>query len=357
MCGKTMEASQSLRLLLAASLLLAGLGGCRTHKRPNAPPRPVATSGVSVWEKPLQQSPEVPLAVMQQRYSAVMQHAGFKLDSHYPFQEVEIPLVIRQYQAFVQVNWGGRQVECQLDTGSSSIMWPQWLHLDSQPLDFGYWQFGQSGPAVRGEWVLSPQITIGDLRLTNVPTEAMGVPRPSNAVSIQPGLQYALKQPIIGMFAFLPAVVTIDYAQKRLTLRNIDYDVTRYPHVPHTLLIHYEKTQSGRIVLLGTLGGHKARFLLDTGEGWAAVSAVFAHDYLASFPIEYAHTAKPEDRKSNPFIGPLAVDIHGLKFKALDLYVADGVGEADVCLGAALFRVCRVTIDPFRKVVLLESSR
>jgi len=294
---------------------------------------------------------------MRQRYSAVMQYAGFKLDSHYPFQEVEIPLVIRQYQAFVQVNWAGRPVECLLDTGASSIMWPQWLHLDSQQLGFGYQQIGPVGPAVHGEWMLSPHISIGDLHLTNVPTEAMGVPRLSNAVPTKPGLQYALTEPIIGMFAFLPAVMTIDYAQKRLVLRNKDYDVTLYPHVPHTVLIHYEKTQSGRIVLLGTLGGHKARFLLDTGDGWADISAGFVHDHFASLPIQHVKTSKPTDREPSPFIGPLAVDIHGLKFKSLDLYVADRVGEADVYLGAALFRACRVTIDPFRKVVLLESSR
>jgi hypothetical protein len=51
------------------------------------------------------------------------------------------------------------------------------------------------------------------------------------------------------------------------------------------------------------------------------------------------------------------MDIGGLKYKALDLYVVKEVGEADVYLGTALFRACRVTIDPFRQVVLLESSR
>jgi len=342
---------------LLACLLLIGSGGCRSHKRPNAPPLPVATNGVSVWEQPFHESPEVPLAVMQQRYATALHHSGFELHSHYPFQEVEIPLVIRKNEAFVQVNWAGRQIECLLDTGASSIMWPQWMHLDSQQLGFGYQQIGPSGPAVHGEWMLSPQISIGDLHLTNVPTEAMGVPRPSNAVPDQPGLLYALEQPIIGMFAFVPAVMTIDYAQKRLVLRNKNYDVTLYPHVPNTLLLHYEKTQSGRIVLLGTLGGHKARFMLDTGDGWADVSAAFAHDHLAAFPLQHTRRSMPVDQKSLPFIGPLAVNIGGLKYKALDFYVADRVGEADVYLGAALFRACRVTIDPFRKVVLLESSR
>ena len=97
--------------------------------------------------------------------------------------------------------------------------------------------------------------------------------------------------------------------------------------------------------------------MLDTGDGWTDVSAAFARDHLTSFPIQYAHAARPEAPKPTPYIGPLAVDIQGLKFKALDVYIADQAGEADVYLGAALFRACRVTIDPFRKVVLLESSR
>jgi hypothetical protein len=356
MRAKAVSRSRRSLLLPAMSLLLFGAAGCRSRPRPNAPPPRPAATVASVWEKPLHLSADVPLAVMQQRYADVMKHAGFKLDSHYPFQEVEIPLILRKSQAFIEVNWSGRRIECLLDTGCSSILWPQWLHLDSQQLEYGRPQLGQQGLPVRGEWVLSPRISIGDLHLTNVPTEAMGVPRPTASSSPGIGLQYGLTQPIIGMFAFLPAVMTIDYAQQKLTLRDSTYDVTLYPHVPHTLLIHYDQTQSGRIVLRGMLGGHKARFLLDSGEGWASVSAAFVHDHLASLPIQHKKTARPEDRKSFPFVGPLGLNISGMKYKALDFYVADQVGEADVYLGAVLFRACRVTIDPFRKVVLLERN-
>lgn len=353
--------SRRLRLLLPASLLLVGVGGCRPRAHPASPPPGSSAGKISVWESPLHASQEVPLAVKQQRYSAVTDHSGFELHSHYLYQTVEIPLVIRQYHAYVQANWSGRQIECLVDTGASPIMWPQWLHLDSRQLGFGSQHFGPEGPGVRGEWVLSPHIAVGDLNLFNVPTEAIGIPRPpspaSHSVPSAPGFAYALKQPILGIFTFLPAVLTIDYAHKKIILRNIDYDVTRQPHVPHTLLLHYEKRQSGRIVLRGMLGGHKARFLLDTGEGWASVSAAFVHDHFASLPIQASHAALSEGRKAAPFVGPLAVDIGGLKYKALDFYIVKQVGEADVYLGAALFRACRVTIDPFRNVVLLESSR
>src|SRR4051812_4365189 len=94
-------------IYLLASLALVGLGGCRAHKRLSTPLPPASTTVVSVWEKPFHESPKVPLPVMQQRYRAALDHAGFELHSHYPFQEVEIPLVIRKNEAFVQVNWAG----------------------------------------------------------------------------------------------------------------------------------------------------------------------------------------------------------------------------------------------------------
>jgi hypothetical protein len=138
--AKTDITSQQCLLLLSVSLLLAGVCGCHRRVHSASPvPNPAPTE-ISVWESPLHATPDVTLAVAQQKYSAVTQHAGFELNS-------------------------------------------------------------------------------------------------------------------------------IDYGRNTLTLRNIDYDVTRQPHIPHTLLLHYTKDRTGRVILSGTLGGHKARFLLDPGEG------------------------------------------------------------------------------------------
>src|SRR5258708_2700074 len=123
--AKTNITSQQCLILLSVSLLLAGVCGC--HRRvPSALPLPnPASTDISVWESPLHATPDVTLAVAQQKYSAVTQYAGFELNSHYLYQTVEIPLTIRQAHAYVQANWSGRQVECMVDTGVSAIVWPQ----------------------------------------------------------------------------------------------------------------------------------------------------------------------------------------------------------------------------------------
>lgn len=357
---KTGITSGRILYLFLGSLLLVGVGGCHRRVHSAAPLPNPAPAEISVWESPLHATPEVTPAVWQQKYRAVMQHAGFELHSHYLYQTVEIPLIIRHSHAYVQADWSGRQIECMIDTGANTIMWPQWMHLDSLQLGFASNNSGAQGEQVRGEWMLSPHITLGDLRLTNVPTEAMGVPRPtafdSRGVPTDPNFEFA-QQPILGIFAFVPAVTTIDYGRKTLTLRNTHYDVTRQAHIPHTLLLHYTKGRTGRVILSGTLGGHKTRFLLDTGDGWASVSSAFAHDHFPTLPIKTSDPSRLNGGKALPYIGHLSMNIGGLKYKALDLYVVKEVGEADVYLGMALFRACRVTVDPFRQVVLLESSR
>ena len=99
------------------------------------------------------------------------------------------------------------------------------------------------------------------------------------------------------------------------------------------------------------------RFLLDTGEGWATISAAFAHNYLGSRLIHGADMLRQDGQKSTLFVGPLAGEVGSLKFKTIDFYLVDHIGEADACLGAAFFLSYRVTIDPFRRVVLLENAR
>lgn len=360
MCSRILGAFPRIVIFLFASLLVVGSNGCRPHSRhnPSVPSVPV----ISSWESPLHESAEAPLAVYQKRYSTVTDHSRFELHSQKPYQEVEIPLTLRSRHAYVQTKWAGRQIECMLDTGSSAIMWPQWLHLDAHQLDIRYIHQGTEGPGIHGEWVLSPKIEIGNLTLVNVPTEAMGVPRPPSTGADFLGsistLQSALTRPILGWFAFLPGVVTIDYFHKRLLVRNRDYDVTRHSHARRALFIPYQQTSSGLIALPGTLEGHKAQFLLDTGADWQAVSSAFAHKNLSSLPIRASSTTyNGEKRKSKPFLASVAGDFGGLHFKALDFYIEERTGIADVLLGTPFFLKYRVTIDPFRKVVLLENNR
>ncbi len=311
-------------------------------------------SVVSFWNSPLHISHSVPIEEARQRYRLVLAHARFELHSTKPYQEVGIPLSISQYCPYVKASWSGKPVKCLVDTGTGSILWPQWMQLDSHQLDISTENRGMNGLPVRGEWVLSSQIVVGGLTLVNVPTEAMGVANPKlpNVVaSLQDSdLQSGLADPILGMFTFLPCVMTIDYAHKKLILRNRSYDLTRQTHSPDSILVKYQRSSSGKVVLPGKLAGHNANFVLDTGCGWVAVSANYAHANLDYVP------PKPSSKILRPVLPKMSIDLNRIHFSSLDLYVGDQVGEGDVCLGYPLFVAYRVTIDPFRSVVLFENS-
>src|SRR6185369_8503123 len=103
------------------------------------------------------------------------------------------------------------------------------------------------------EWMLTPRIEVGGMVLNDVPTEAIGMSRPGPSDPSSMGITY----PILGMYAFNPFVMTLDYRGKRLLLRDSNYDVTRQPRTANSLLIPYKADALGRVVLPGTLAGHK----------------------------------------------------------------------------------------------------
>src|SRR5262249_21777881 len=155
-------------------------------------------------------------AVAKQQFEAIRHRAGFELNSRLPFQEVSMPLLFHNGLPYAKASWSGRQIACLVDTGSSTIMWPQWLHLDTQQLNISSIAQWPEGRMTRTEWVPSPRISIGDIILSNVPTKAIGFPKPTPS---DPNIGYF---PVLGMFAFSPGVMTIDYAHKRLIVRNRD---------------------------------------------------------------------------------------------------------------------------------------
>ncbi|MCW3097369.1 MAG: hypothetical protein JWL77_2987 [Chthonomonadaceae bacterium] len=349
-----MRVSQS-TLILLAGLLLVGPIECR----PRSSVRPLPTSELLAghWDGPLHPSAPVSQAIAKQRAQDLFKKFRRDLNSDRPFQEVDIPLTLRGYRPYVQANWSGRKLDCMVDTGSYFISWPQWLQLDTQQLGVPWSSAGPEGPPIPGEMMVSPRIQIGNLTLINMMTEATGVPKPSPLSAKRQMRMSGVPDPILGIYAFVSCVFTIDYRHNKLILRNRDYDVTRLPKAPHTLLVPYEEDIARRVILPGTLAGHPARFMLDTGSVWMCASAEFARKNLGyvpkpGFSWDSVYTSHP----SPPVVRNVATTLVGKPFKIPNLYVAERTGNVDVMLGAAFFYGTRVTIDPVRKVVLLERN-
>ena len=217
---------------------------------------------------------------------------------------------------------------------------------------------GPEGPSVPGELVVSPRIEIGNLTLINMLTEAQGVPKPSPLSTSRPNGPAYVPNPVLGIYAFFSCVFTVDYRHNKLILRNSSYDVTRLPKAPHTLLVPYEEDSAKRVILRGTLSGHPARFMLDTGSSMLCVSADFARKNLGYVPkpgVSWATMYGPHPNP--PVVQNVASTVAGIPYKIPDLYVVERAGSVDVMLGAAFFHGLRVTIDPFRKVVFLEQNK
>jgi predicted aspartyl protease len=269
------------------------------------------------------------------------------LFSRQPYHEVDIPLFFREDGLpYVMASWSGRQIACQVDTGTGTIMWPQWLHLDTQQLHISRTQQWPNGVTTRSEWMFTPRIAAGGLVLTNIPTEAIGFPEPT------PTDPATLTSPILGMQAFNAFITTFDYRSKKLILRDTNYDVTRQPRSAHSLLISYPRDSDGRVVLLGTLAGHKARFLLDTGCFGIGVTSSFAQKYLSFVPNPATFGTGPP-----PALHNLSGTLDGHPFHEPNVYVMKRPNGPDVALSFHFFSRYRVTIDQFRNLLLLEKNR
>jgi predicted aspartyl protease len=346
------------RLPMATFLiaLLLETAGCRSHKPVRPVIAPATEQVVSHWDAPFQ--PSLPLShdVEEQRAQAVIEQSRFELNSRKPFQEVVIPFQLRYGRPYVQANWAGRRIDCLVDTGSYSIFWPQWLQLDTQQIHVPTVSVGPEGPVLAGEMVVSPRIQIGDLMLVNTLTEAVGIPRPLLPTGPDMTLREGLTCPIIGMDVFRPSVLTIDYQHQTLIVRNRDYDVTRLPRRPQTILAPYEMDGRQRVIFSGTLSGHPARFMLDTGTARTLVSTAFARKNLGYVPPGISGSSLKTSASSATPVWKVTGSLFGKSIGTAYVYVVERTGEADVMLSGLFFRHYRITIDPYRKMLLLEKN-
>lgn len=321
--------------------------GCRSHSSAPSvsPPAIVHNPVISHWDSPLRESNPTNLEAARKQFQVLQQQTRPMLYSQRPFHAVEVPLFCRGGYPFVKAYWSGRYIDCMVDTGTDTIMWPQWLLLDTQQLHLSRTPQWPRGGITRTEWILSRRIEVGNMVLLNVPTQAIGLARPNAS---DPSSQ-SITFPILGMQAFTPFITTIDYRGKKLVLRDTNFDVTRRPRSAHSWLIPYQRDASGRVLLSGTLAGHKTTFLLDTGSPGVYVSSTFAQKYLAFPPSEALH------REGEVLaLKKASLTINGLTFPSLKVHVFRRTTGHPVALGTPFFQRFRVTIDRFRGTLLLE---
>jgi hypothetical protein len=348
---ETARAIQRITLLGLLSLLFGGQAGCRSPSpAPKTAPVPTNAVGnvISYWDSPLHPSDPPSSHAATQQFQAIYKKFRPMLYSRRPFHEVELPIFVQEGFPLVKALWSGREIICKVDIGTGTIMWPQWLHLDTQQLHISRTQTWPRGGTTRSEWMLTPRIEVGGMVLIGVPTEAVGLPRPRPSEPLTESIAY----PLLGMQAFSSFVTTIDYQGKKLLLRDSDYDVTRQPQSAHSRLIPYKGDAYGRVVLPGTLGGHKATFSLDTGSEGIYVTSSFAQKHLSFVPDQ----AILENGVS-PALPKLSVTVSGLSLQAQNVRVMQRATGPDVLLGAPFFLRYRVTIDRYRSVVLVEENR
>lgn len=279
-----------------------------------------------------------------QRFKASVRRTRYALHSLKPFKEVRVPLIFHDGKPFVQASWFGRQIECELDTGTDGILYPQWLHLNAQPLHMPASISVTHGPLTPAEWVVSPEIALGGFSVYNAVVMVAHVPQAA------PPAPRAQKVPLLGMQMFLGVIVTIDYASKSLTMRSMDYDLTRKPHRKHSLLSHYPTEHYPTVVVPGTLAGHAVGFMLDTGCESLLINSAFAHRYLSVVPIRFPSGT------TWPGIHNVACTLLGQHFTVPLALVDERTYSSDALLGGRWFERHRITLDYYRERVLIEPN-
>jgi len=335
----------------AAALIglhLIGVLGRRSHlPRTHAPSPP--TDDIRRGNTPMTSADSRSHAGAQAWVDENVRRANYVLNSRRLYNEVQVPLIMgSDGRPYVQVSWGGRKIVCILDTGTPEVLWPRWMGLKGQPLSVIVRTSDVLGKSSSGEWVLAPDITLGGFSVHDLVTLAEDEPARSQ------GTRHSLSMPVVGLQAFDGVILTIDYAHKRLTLRNREYflNITRKPRSPHSLLAEYPSYDNNQVVLPGTLSGHKARFVLDTGCAYdMIIGASYAHKYLSVGPIW------TDPRSGTIWYGSrhLAGTLLGRPFTGAG-YVVPTTSPVDALLGTGLFRLYRVSIDQYRGIVLFERN-
>ena len=294
----------------------------------------------------------------------------FVLHSAAPFQAVRVPFTLKKNGAiFVPVEVSGKTLNCQIDTGSPVFLWDKTLNLRGTKTGYTIWVSDAANEATPNcEQVILPQVRMGNYEVGGVSTFAMDTGRDKKAVQSMVA-SLVDTAPLIGHEAFAGVVLTIDYHEKTLLLRDKSYDFTQKPLPPRALVLPFtlpphEAFLYGDPVVEGTINGVSARVSLDTG--WpndSLLDARFAEKAFSTKPEEDngiyfyppARITLGENRLPTPFsTRKSAKNTSAAPVDMPMIAYPDVPQDFDVNLGYFFLRFFRITFDYGRKRILLE---
>jgi predicted aspartyl protease len=267
---------------------------------------------------------------------------------------------------------GGKTVQCLIDTGASSVQWSDTLGLAAKPLGV---TFAHQSPyytlAPRpAQWMLLKELRIGPLDIRACP-----------------GLAYAHLQSDdnesnminIGNSVFAHFVVTIDYQKHELLIRRPGGSVPAFAKVqksgPHssaqqhsarTYVFNFEwqvphdssglqALGPGQAILAGSIGGHPATMVLDTGAGniGIAVTNAMLNSQLSQ---QYKASVSRNSLLEIKLLSKVEWSVGGsLHYRGLVILLPNSPdnGPPDALIGTQVMECYKVTIDyPDQKVFL-----
>jgi hypothetical protein len=231
----------------------------------------------------------------------------------------EVPYVDHAGLIVLRASLADESLDCVLDTGCTVITWPNMLHLAGRRTGQAAVMCDARGAHRDAEVIVLPNVRIGPLRLSSVPTVSV---RTSSHVAHRRFSAACLAAvgdslPILGNAAFRDVVLTIDTRRRVVILQGPSAGRDRRMADRQAQGLRVSRTddpRGGYLFVDGELGGHAARMVIDTGHGTGhiSVSERFYQRYLGDYStrgsIEYGVLGAQHVRVAPPLawsLGPV----------------------------------------------------
>jgi hypothetical protein len=279
---------------------------------------------------------------------------------------VHVPFQLQNGCILVQAALAGKTMECVVDTGFNCVAWADWLNVaarrmpgDGAIVDAAGWQI----PATPA---LLSSLQIGHYKARNVPGYAVKTGRHEERPTL-----FAERPVFLGNPAFQQVVLTIDYQQQELVLRQPACDLSSPSHGKQDRVFPFVPCSGPGNATLpliqGAIAGRPARILLDTG--WTGpeigLTEPFRDAILSSRTKE--HPGHSSEKVSRQMLGQPAFlerlpdvsfslgDPHAWSGRRPATVIARIFPDVDAILGPDVLRDFRMTIDyPRRRVLLAQ---
>ncbi len=296
----------------------------------------------------------------------------YELHSNLPYHEVDIPFTLRDGLIYLPLRVAQWRMDALLDTGAFDMTWDERLNLPGRitgrtlsVVDVGNNKIPQA------EQVVLRSVGFGDYEVKGLMTYAINTE--ANPKSIIGHM--AQNAPLVGNEAFCGGVVTIDYYQKKIIVRDRSYDFTKNNYLANGIILPFRRQTPnaelyyGKIIVPSKVNGFPAQLQIDTGwSGSIGLNQAFAAKIVPSNGGATAHTDKygnamrlypaipvTLERRANAtpqqtnvtLSADFTAKIHAVTFPNVH-------NKWDAIVGYKLLRFFRVTIDYPRQKILLE---